>query len=239
MEQKALSLPLNFADRVLGLDLHPAGKCLVEQPLMIPCRVQRGMVQVHQPSMIKITADFLRLFCGSDQPCALLKILRTLLDVPLQPLVLPRCLGTVKAPDLRKIAVDVLFADELPNPLQSVDALLQNRLRLFRTKASGQLREVGLDAGADLSAIAGTAAPAHVLSLQNQGLSSIAGGLEGGTKPGVAGTDDGHVHLLGKLNVRKDRPRGSVPTSRGNPGSQVRAERWSCLSQSCLICSNP
>ena len=85
---------------------------------------------------------------------------------------------------------------------------------MFGTKAPGQLNEVRLDAGADLPAIAGTSSPSCLFGVQNQSLPSVSDGLYGRMQSSVTGTNDGYVYLPGELNVRKNRPWGTIPPVR-------------------------
>jgi len=119
----------------------------------------------------------------------------------------------VKSAGAAEIAVNAVFRDECRGPVERAVALLQNFQRGARAGAFRQCRNIRLDAGADLPAIARAAAPAGVFGIQHQSV-AVRRGLDGRAQAGVAAADDEHIGGARQGGLRGRRARRALPPKR-------------------------
>ncbi len=129
----------------------------------------------------------------------------------------------MESPADLEIAIDSLVRDEFSQPRQRIVPFSHNAQCPLQAVALAQLFEVGLDAGADLTAIARAATPPGILGIEHHRASSAAQGLQGRAQARVAGTDHRHVGLGRRRRRVEVRTRYIVPPLR--VGAEVLAEQ--------------
>jgi len=194
---------LDTGDRAAGRDLDPGRQGAVQKTLVVARGVERAVPRQHHAAVIEIGADFAVLFGPGHHVGPGLEPLGLRGERLGQFLVARRVVRAVKAADLFEVAVDALGRDERPDPLERVVALAQDAQRRLAPVPGRQDFIVRLDAGADLAAVAGAAAPAGVLGVQDQGMATPACGLDRRTQSGVTRPDDSNLGACRQGGLRQ------------------------------------
>ena len=186
----------------------------LQQPLMIAGRIDRGMALVDDATMIEIGADLAALLGARDDMAGNFQPLGLGSDAAGQLLVSAGRMRGVEAADDAEIAVDPLVADEIADIAQRIPAFLHDREGALPAMAAGELIEARLHAGRNLAAIAGAAAEARRLGIEDHSMAPAPRRLKRGLQASIAGADDDDLGLLRRVGVRQIRPGHLVPPIR-------------------------
>ena len=189
MHGEVLAVALDARDLLALVEPGTGGERPVEQAAMVAHRVERAALGEQDAAMERVGADLVaQLGLGHHMR----------LDAQLAPLQLGlvhggrQLVGLVRAKQVAgrlEAAVDRLAADDVPEVVVGLQALALQAAGLVRAMAGRELLEGGMEAAADLAAIAGAAAMAGALGLQDHHAPAGAREVEGGRDPGETAAD--------------------------------------------------
>jgi hypothetical protein len=167
------------------------------------------MLRVYDATMIGIRADFSALLGARHHMSLDLQALYLVLNALTEFFICDRSMRRVEAAANGKIAGDFFFANKALQPLQRCLSLLVYTKCTPPIVFAAQVVEDGFDTGADLSTVAGAAAPTGTFGIQDNCTSTRASGSQGGMEAGVAGTNDNDIGFSRDRGRRHQR-RGNV-----------------------------
>jgi hypothetical protein len=101
----------------------------------------------------------------------------------------------VKSAASPEIAIDRLRRHEVLDPIEALLTLGPNSRPSFAAEPTGELGQIGLDAGADMGAVSGAASLPGMTGLENDCRPTASRRLDRGVQTGIAGADDDNIGL--------------------------------------------
>ena len=174
-------------------DRNAGGEHGVQQPTVIFCRVQGGMIGEDDAAMIGVRAELGALLASRHGEDLRPLLLGELLGLAHQKVIMPGRMGGVKTAGTAEIAIDLFARDEILYPVEGRDAFAPDRPGALQAETPCQLFRRWLDAGADLPTVARAASGARIARLADDDARAASSDLEGRVQSGVAGADHQNI----------------------------------------------
>ena len=169
-----------------------------QQAAMIARRIEPAVMLDHEPAVIIIAVDFVRLVAFFDNPQRLLEPRRLLPRPGNQLAKLAWIVRRQKTSALSIFAFESVTGDKFTQPFERSARLLHQRQSRIMAVAAAQLGVTRFNLAANLAAVARTAAPTRILGVDYRGAAACTCGLQCTVQAGVSGADDQYVGFIGQ-----------------------------------------